>query len=131
MSATRTELVASGAQTASGTSAKFQVPSAGDLFVGVDVTTGSSITTFDAWLQASDDGGTTWYDYPADLVLKSTTSGTGNTVTANARDIVDNKTTTTAEQFCGVYKRIAADYVRLRWALTGTSVTFSASMVAK
>lgn len=131
MSATRTELVASSAQTASGVSAKFQIPSAADVMVGVDITAGTSITTFDVWLQASDDGGTTWFDYPADLVLKSTTSGTANSATANTRDIVDNKTTTTAEQFVGVFKRIAADWVRLRWALTGTSVTFSASMVAK
>ena len=103
MSATRTEMVASGAQTASGVSAGFSIPTAADVMIGIDCTTGSSVTDFDLWLQASDDGGTTWYDYPADLVLKSSSTG-ANSPTANTLLIVSSKASTTAEQFVGVFK---------------------------
>ena len=133
MSATRTEMVASAAFTASGVSAKFSVPTAGDLIVGVDVTAAAGTPVLDLWLQASDDGGTTWYDMPFDLALKTSATATENTTRTNDRSIIDNKTSTTAEQFMATYKRIATDTVRLKWIISGTtpSFTFSASMVAK
>ncbi len=130
MSATRQEMVASAAQTASGVSSGFSIPTAAQLMIGIDTTTGSSVTDFDLWLQASDDNGTTWYDYPADYVLKSSSTG-ANTPTAATLLIVASKNSTTAEQFVGVYKHIASDRIRLKWTFTGTSITFSASYVAK
>ncbi len=130
--ATRTELIASATQTASGNSGAFSLATARDIMVGVDFTTGSSVTDLDLWLQASDDGGTTWYDYPADIVLTSAnTAATGTIVSVASRDIVDSYSSTTAAQFVGIYKSIASDKIRLKWIFTGTSFTLSASMVAK
>jgi hypothetical protein len=130
MSAIRTEMVASAAQTASGNSAAFEIPTANNVMIGVDTTAGNTVTAFDLWAQVSDDGGTTWYDYPADAVLKvgATTPGTAAT---NQRDIVDGKSTATAEQFIAIFRNIASDRIRVKWTFTGTSITFSVSMVAK
>lgn len=133
--ATRTEIIASAAFTTSGNSAAISTATATQLMVGVDVTAQSGTTpVLDLWLQVSDDGGTTWYDMPADLTLKTAnTAGTGTLSSSpGARDIVDNLSAATG-QFLGIYKHIATDRVRLKWIISGTtpSFTFSASMVAK
>ena len=130
--AQRQEMIASAAFTASGTSAAFSVNSATQLFVGVDITVATGTTpAFSAWLQGSDDGGTTWYDLPADLVLVSTTAAAGNSVTANQRNVANNQSA--SGQHTGIYKSLPADRIRLRWVISGTtpSFTFSASYVAK
>lgn len=134
--ATRTEMVASAAFTASGNSAAFSMSTATSIVVGIDVTAASGTTpVLDLWLQASDDGGTTWYDMPADWALKTATTAAAGTLTpssgAGVRDIVDGNATTGA--FLGVYKHLATDKIRLKWVISGTtpSFTFSASVVAK
>jgi len=132
--AERIELQASVQQNASGNSGQFSIPTMVQAILGVDVTAGSgTISDFDVWLEGSDDGGTTWYELPCDLVMKSSGTGTANTVAANQRNVVDSKTSTTAEKFVGIYKALPADVVRLRWILTGTTptMTFSASLVGK
>lgn len=133
MSATRSELVASSAFTASGVSASLSVPTANHLFVGVDITASSGTPVLDLWLQGSDDGGTTWYDVPFDLALQTSTTATENTTRTNDRSIIDNRTSTSAAQFLGIYKSLAADKIRLKWIISGSSpsFTFSASVVAK
>lgn len=132
MAAEKIELVPLGPQTASGAGAWIPVETALTMIVGVDVTAGSSVTSFDAYLEVSDDGGTTVYEMPVDLALKySGAAGAGSTIGTNRRNIVDNKTTTTAEKFIGVYKQLAADRVRLAWKFVGTSITFSCSAVVK
>jgi hypothetical protein len=129
----RTELIASTAIVANGNTNAFALDTDSTLAIGVDITAGSGTVAFDLWLQVSDDGGTTWYDMPADLVLKSANSASAGTVAANSRDIVDGKTTTTAEQFIGIYKSLASDRFRLKWILTGSSpsLTLSASAMSK
>lgn len=131
----RIELVASQTFTTSGNSDAVSVPTAVMAMLGVDITAVvATITDFDVWLEGSDDGGTTWYELPCDLVLKSSGTGTANSVGATQRNVVDSYTTASAAKFVGIYKALPADMVRLRWILTGTgspSETFSASLVVK
>lgn len=136
--ATRTEMVSSAVQSASGNSAAFSIPTATNLMVGIDLTACGGSTVATVWLQGSDDGGTTWYDYPADLVLQgANTAATGTLSSApGRRNIVDTLTcgsSLTLVPYVAVYKGIATDRVRLKWILSSvtTGITFSASMVAK
>jgi hypothetical protein len=127
MSAQRIELVASATQTASGNSAAFAVNTATMGSLGVDVTA-ENMTDFDAWLEGSDDGGTTWYPIPPDsITVDSTRAVTRNPTSA---DVVVSHAAG-AEKFTGEFKHLPWDRVRLAWALTGTDITFSASLVVK
>jgi hypothetical protein len=131
MAADNFEIVPPGSQSASAASPWFTVDTATMLMVGVDITVGVSVTRFDAWLEGSDDGGTTAYEIPADLTLVSDASAAGQTPAANARNIINNHTGTGAKKAIGIYKHLPTDRVRLRWILNGTSVTFSSSAVVK
>lgn len=136
--ATRTELVASAVQAASATSAPFSISTASNLMIGVDLTACGGSTVATMWLQGSDDGGVTWYDYPADLVLQGKNAADTGTISAapGRRNIIDTLTcgsTLTLVPYVAIYKNIATDRVRLKWILSAvtTGITFSASMVAK
>jgi hypothetical protein len=130
--AERIELVASATQTASGNSAAFSVPTAVMAMLGIDITAGSTVTKLDIYLEGSDDGGTTWYELPCDVVMKTSAVDADNAATsAPQRDVVKDKASTAAEKFTGIYRQLPADYVRLRWIFTGTSFTMSASLVVK
>ena len=133
MAAQRDEFLASQAVTASSNSPAHELSTVTMLMVGVDVTAGSGTPTLDMWLQGSDDGGTTWYDLVADQVLKSAAAAASNSVSTNVRDIIDGKTTTTAEKFVAIYKHVPTDRVRLNWIMSGgsPSLTLSASWVGK
>ena len=124
MSAKRIELLASAAQTASGNSAAFDVPTLTMAMVGIDITV-DDFTDFDAWLEGSDDNGTTWYALEAD-------SEVVNSTRVDAQNQVDIASSASGvEKYSGVFKHLATDKVRLAWSLTGTSITFSASLVGK
>lgn len=138
MSATRFEMVASAAQTANGNSAQFSIPTVSQALVGVDITAQSGTTpTLTVWLQASDDGGTTWYDVPNDLALVSaTTAATGTMSATPRRNIVDTVNIATAgapQKHVGIYRNLPSDTVRVAWVISGASanLTFSISMAAK
>lgn len=95
----------SNAQTASGAGAWQPVPTGSQLGVMVDITAASGTVVFDAWLQGTNDSAdANGYDVPADQVLLDSggTAATG-TLTGPIRDIVDNKTTTTAVRAVAVY----------------------------
>jgi hypothetical protein len=133
MAATPSELVASQAFIASGNSVWLPLSTASLLVATVNFTAGSgTIAGMNLWFQASADGGATAFDLPADLVLKTSSAAGGNTTTANQRNIV-SKTDVTLEQFIGIFKHVAANRVRAKWVLTGTSpsLTFSVNVVAK
>lgn len=133
MSATRIELQGSAAQTGSSQGASKPIPTITMAAVLLDITAGSgTITDFTAWLQGSDDE-EDWFDIVADQVMNSTAVAAGGTVTTNDRDIVDGKSTTTAEKFMAVYKHLPFKYVRFAWALAGTtpSLTFDAVLIGK
>lgn len=127
MSKTRIELSASGAKTASGNTDSFKVSTITMAMVGVDITAVSSVSDFTAFLQGSDDGGTTWYDLPADLIEEHDGGQSAGTIGSNDRDICDGITAT--GKHVAIYKHLPCDYVRLAWYLSGTSITFSASLV--
>lgn len=122
--AIRTEIVASAQFTAAGNSASFSMPTSNDLVIAVDVTqyaTGPVGIMF----QISDDGGTTWFDYPIDISLVTTSTAAG-TIATNASSIVPGG----VSKWVMVMKNIAADRIRLRWTVTG-SITFSATAITK
>ncbi len=129
------ELVAANTvATGDGEGLKKRLPTITMAIVGIDVTAASGTTPkFTAWLQVSDDGGTTWYDFPADLILKSSAIATDLTATANARNICDEIDETGEGQYLAIYKHIPSDYVRLKRLVSGTtpSYTFSANLVGK
>ncbi|HOC18440.1 MAG TPA: hypothetical protein PKK95_09240 [Vicinamibacterales bacterium] len=132
--ATRFALLASQAQTASANSSAVQVATITQAVVGIDITAGSgTVSDFDLWLEVSDDGGTSWYPLAPDVVIVDSTRAATWNVDADHAYIVDSKASTTAEKYLAVFKQVPADYVRLRWTLTGTtpSLTFSADMVGK
>ena len=103
----------------------------GQVTVKTSTATGT-ITDLTMWLQGRDlAGDKEWADLLADQVLKTTDAAAGGTPGANLRDIVDGKSTTTAEIFAAIYKHLPCEEVRLKWKLSGTTpsipvrVTFS------
>jgi hypothetical protein len=131
--AVRTELFASSAITASGNTATFSLNTASSVMVGVDITGGSGTIVFDLWAQASDDGGTTWYDVPHDISMASSDTSTEVAPTTAVRQIIDNKQNNTPVKFYALYRNWPSDKIRLKWIISGASasLTMSMSMVAK
>lgn len=137
MAATNTiTMLSSSVINADGQTTWFAVKTAtmADLLFEVVSGTGT-ITGFDVWLdvKASADA-TIAFEHPFDLTLKSNDAAAAETVTANARDIISAKTTTTAERFLGKIHHLAGAYVRLRWKFAGTStpaLTCNAYLVVK
>lgn len=100
--------------------------------VVVDVSAATTTLALDVWLEGYDQLSQTAYAIPADVVMKHTTAAAGNAATTDARDIVDNKTTTTAERFVARYKHLPASRVRLNWSFSGSGdVTMSAGLNGK
>lgn len=132
MSATQFDLLASAAQTASATGASVDVAGLREMAVFVNVTASSgTFTVFRVYLEASDDGGTTWYELAADDVIENGIAAPG-AGSANQRDIVNKTTTVAASKFTATYSAFG-NKVRPRWVLTGStpSVTFSVKAVGK
>lgn len=126
-------LQSSAQQTASGNGAWQPAPTVTQLVVVYDITAGTTVTAFDAWIQGTNDStDSTGYDVACDATWQSTpTSTTSPTINANKRDIVDGKTTTTAERFVCVVKNYPWKYVRAKWLFTGTNITFSVTAGSK
>lgn len=125
----------SGPVTASGSGGWIPVQAGTMVAVALEVTAGSGTPTFDAWCQgAASDADATGYDVPADLVQKDAAGAAAeNAATTNKRDIVDNKTSTTAERWIAIYKHFPFPFIRVRHALTGgtPSITYSATGMVK
>jgi len=120
--AIRTEIFASAAVSAAGNTAGFSIPTANNLFVGIDVTADAIGVGFVLYFQASDDGGTTWFDYPLDLTYAPTPA-----VLANQA----NLTLGVVGKYSMVLRGVASDRYRIRWTTTSGSKTCSISVVAK
>lgn len=119
-------------RTEDGESLGVKVPTLSMLMVGVDITAVSGTTpTLAVWLQTSDDGGTTWYDTPADLIMASSSGSTDVTATTNKRNIAND--TAVVGQHVAIFKHLPSDYVRVKYDLGGTSpdYTFSVKAVGK
>jgi len=132
MSAENIELV-SGAQTATGQSAKRQVKTATMGVVSTHVTAISGgAPLFNHWLQHSPDGGTTWFDVPYDQQLTTNAAAGDLTANVNKRNIngTANRTTTGDDE--ATYKHLPAGHYRLAWTFTGgTSITFTSTLSVK
>lgn len=126
-------LVASAQQTASGNGAWQPATTVSQLVVVYDITAGTTVTAFDGWIQGTNENtDSTGYDVACDQVWQSTPTSTASpTINANKRDIVDGKTTTTAERFVCVVKNFPWKYVRAKWLFTGTNITFSVTAGSK
>lgn len=99
----RLALQASGAQTASGNSAGIDTSAFREGLVTLNCTAASGTTpTCTVKIQASDDGGTTWYDLP---------NATFTQITAAAKQAIQIQT--------------FGDMIRAAWTIGGTSPSFT------
>lgn len=130
--ATRFELLASGAQTATAQGSAISVSGIREMVVYATCTASSSPTRLDVYLQSSSDGGTTWYDLPAEASMTTATTGTDITSTNVVRRNVLDNVTTCASAVKGVAKyQVFGDLVRAAWVISGTSFTISVKAVGK
>lgn len=75
----------------------------------------------DVWLQHSTDK-EEWFDLPADLAMKSSSSGANVTAAANKRNINgDTAIQAQGEKHTAIYKHLAAGWIRANWESRGTA----------
>lgn len=131
------DLQASGVQSATSNGGSHPLKTATMAVVYLDVTSVSGTTPqLSAWLQASGDQGTTWFDHPCDLSLLLSASQAQTTAVANKRNINGDTVVSAAAKHMAIYKHLAAALVRLAWNISGTftggqGFTFSARMDVK
>jgi hypothetical protein len=139
VAARRIELVAS-AQRQAGTvyGGAQSVPTATMAQVTLDITavSGTATPTINFWLQASDDGGTTWYDLPYDLQMTTAAGATDVDANETRRNINGTAGATGTGKHLAIFKHLAADMIRPVFDITGTfaggqGITFSADLVVK
>ena len=101
-------------------------------FVNLSAMTGSGLH-FSLFVQASNDGGTTWFDTVLDQIIELADSYTTGTVRTNERDIIKDKTATGASKYWFRIKQLAADMVRFRGKLSGTTpaITITGDITVK
>jgi len=126
MSATRLELLASGAQTATAQGSGITVANLAELAVMADVTAASGTLT--VYLQSSNDGGTTWFDVMAESACVLTTGVGPGTTGTDVRNIFAGSVTAAAKGYAK-YKTFG-DYVRAAWIISGSGATFTFSVKA-
>ncbi len=132
--ATTIQLLDSAALTADGTTDYFKIPTAtmGELHVEV-VSGAGTISAFDLWAQSQAEAGASPVDMLWDRAVKTADAAAEGSARTNVRDVVDGKTTTTAEQFWAKIDALAATRLRLKWKLSGTAptLTLNAWLVVK
>lgn len=133
--ATTIQLLDSAALTADGTTDYFKIPTATMGELHVEVVSGSgTITAFDLWAQSQSEASASPVDILWDRAVKTADSATEGSARTNVRDVVDAKSTTTAEYFWAKIDALAASRFRLKWKLSGTStptLTLNAWLVVK
>lgn len=98
-----------------------------ELRVFVTVVSGTT-PQMDLWLEScADSTGSNCAPILATTVSKDPTTITASnpTVTTNARDIVDAKTSTTSEMFTAFYQTLPSSYIRARYIVSGTTPSFT------
>jgi hypothetical protein len=127
MAKQNTELLPSAAQTASAAGGSMSISTHNMAMVTVEVTAKSGTTpTLKVWLQASDDSGESWYDYPYDQAMLTSSSGTDVTASTNKRNICESADA--LGQWAAVYKHLPPGNVRARWDIGGTTPSFTFSV---
>lgn len=130
MSATRFELQASGAKTATGQGGGVAAAGIKEMLVFIDITAVSGTNPrLTLYLQASSDGGTTWYDLPHDgSVVHASGAIQGNAQTPGSRNILADESTTL--KATARYRGAFGDHVRPAWVISGTTPSFTFSVKA-
>lgn len=122
-------LIASTAITGSSNTPVTTLKTVTSLEVRVFVTAVSGTTPqLDLWLEScADSAGSNCAPILATTVSKDPTTITASnpTVTTNARDIVDAKTSTTSEMFTAFYQVLPSSYIRARYIVSGTTPSFT------
>lgn len=135
--ANRFEMHASAAESGNSQSTDFPIPTFSQMLVGIDITAVSGSfgagEGLAAWLQGSDDGGTTWYDIPYDSRMTTSSGGADFAADTARRNITGTARVTAVATHVALYQFIPTDTIRLAWAIDGTtpSFTFSASAAGK
>lgn len=104
-----------------------------DLLVFVDVTASSGPPTLDLYLQASSDGGTTWFDLTYEWSQETTVtpSATEGAVRTANRDIVNGLNAAAPKRYTARYM-VVGDYVRVAYVVSGaTSYTVTVKAIGK
>jgi hypothetical protein len=129
--ATRFEILASAAQTATAQGGAISVSGIKELIVYATCTASSAPTRLDVYLQSSSDGGTTWYDLPHESEMATASAGTDVTANTNKRNVLDNVTTCASAVKAVARYTNFGDQVRAAWVISGTSFTISVKAVGK
>ena len=97
----------------------------GAILLNITAVAGTS-PVMSAWLQESDDGGTTWADVVSDVRQQTTADGVEIASETNKRNIVSSATTTGV--YRAQYSNLNSDYYRFKYVLTGTGPQFTVSV---
>jgi hypothetical protein len=128
-------LVASAVVAATGSSPAITLPLADGYLFQLDVTASNTPTSLDVAMQWTPDGGTTWYDHSRfgqvlavapfqTRMIIQPLQGRGEAATTATN-------TTDALATALIANAPISTVVRFRWKITGTSYTFSISMLAQ
>jgi len=126
--------VASAARTASGNSRTTPVNVSGfDSFAAfLNVTAVSGTTpTLDVFAQASNDGGTTWFDVPYDQQLTTNAAAADQTAGTNKRNISGAASITAAAKTVAVFRNAGYGLVSFFWVIGGTTPSFTFDVVVE
>ena len=134
MSSTRIELLAAAAQTATAQGSGIAVGNLKELALAVEVTNVSGSLTA-IYLQASSDGGTTWFDLLCDSFCNLTSGASSGTTGSYARNVVSSLTSGAVIKALASYGKSTSfgDYVRAAFVIAGSgpSCTFSVKGIGK
>jgi hypothetical protein len=131
MSKTRFDILASAAQTATGQGGGISVSGIKQMALCVDLTASTGTLT-SIYMQASSDGGTTWFDLLCDTFCVLTSASGGGTTGSYSRNLTANLATGQVMKILATYSKFG-DLVRLAWTENGSnpSVTISAKAIGE
>lgn len=129
MSSTPLEFQASAAQTATGQGGAIPVANLKEMAVMIDVTNVSGSLSA-VYMQASSDGGTTWFDLLCDSFSNLTSGSASGTTGSYARNVVSSLTTGAVIKALASYGKVTSfgDYVRAAWVIAGSGPTCTFSV---
>ncbi|HET6373017.1 MAG TPA: hypothetical protein VFG76_06905 [Candidatus Polarisedimenticolia bacterium] len=97
--------------------------------VSIDITAVSGTTpVFSPYLQGTNDDGTTWFDIPYDSQLTTVAPATADQTAAKDKRNIANAVTAVGKHIA-IYKHLPYKKVRLAWAISGTTPSFTFSAV--
>jgi len=134
MSARVYELKPTGTVTGAGPAGEVPIPVHSMAVVTIDITAVAGASPqCDFWLQGYDSFAKQWVDICYDQQLTSNAAAGDLTANTNKRNINGTSAATAAGKHAAIYKHLPFSKVRLQWAFSGTttSFTFSAAISGK